>query len=407
MHKKNSLLLFTHAFPYGNGEQWMESEILYLAQNFERIYISPNIVEGISRPLPDNCSVVLERIKFDPEKKLRYYVLKNWFKVLKYFIYLVLVSENRIYYLKNILSVLAHLSVIQEEAALYYTSFEKYLNETRVLFFYWFINPFICFAMLKAGRKIDHKLVSRAHGYDYDVAQNPLGFFLFRELELKYIDDLVVNNRWGAGLVKNLYPGFSSKVSSSYVGLKDGKKLNPDNTSELFHLVSCSYLIELKRVNLIIEILKHVNIRIKWTHLGDGPLMDELKQQAMKLPSNILCDFYGYIPSALDYYRSMPCDLFITTTRREGLPFSLIESISHGIPVMGTAVCGIPEIVNKQTGFIIPLDFDPADISRIITDYSLRSADEKAALRKSARTFYEKTFDADIVFNSFIKKYLL
>ncbi|MHB8261607.1 MAG: glycosyltransferase [Bacteroidia bacterium] len=404
----NTIILFTYSFPYGKGEQWLESEILYLTKKFKQVYIYPNLTDENKRPLPDNCTVIKVSVKFKAEKKIRYYVLKHLFKVLRYYTYLLITSKNRTYYLKNIISISIDLAILQEEAALYYAAFKNYLKETNVLYFYWCINPVIKFALLKADKKIKHKLVSRAHGYDIDPGQNPLGFYLFRELELKYIDNLVVISKWGATLEKKLYPQFSSKISSCYLGVENDNNLNPSNDTPTFHLVSCSALIELKRVNLIVEILKHIKIPVKWTHIGEGPLLHEIKQQARMLPSNISCEFLGFKSNffVLHYYKTTSCDLFITTTILEGMPVSIMEAIAHGIPALGTAIAGIPEIVNEHTGFLIAADFNPAEVAEIITQYALTNIEEKTALRKSARMFYEKNFTAEKNFNLFINNYL-
>lgn len=403
---QQKVFLFTNAFPYGKGEQFLESEINYLAQNFKEVFIFPHTKDGDKRDLPSNCRVIDITVKFEAKKKIRHYVFKHVFKTLYYFIYLLFQSKKRLYYIKHASVTLIDLAILLEESDLYYAAYKDYLNEASLLYFYWFKTPFIQFALLKSRKKINQQLVSRALGYDYDPAQNSLGFFLYREIELKQINNLVANSRWGAELIKNLYPSFSSKVSYSYLGLEDSNCINPVNETAIFHLVSCSFLIELKRVNLIIEILKHINIPLKWTHIGEGPLLEEIKKSASMLPSNIESEFLGFIPSVEDYYKKNACDLFITTTRSEGLPFSIMESIAYGIPAMGTAVCGIPEVVNDNTGFLIDENFNLKDAANIITNYSLKSIDEKKVLRKSARQFYEKTFTSKKNINDFITNYL-
>src|SRR5690606_32670785 len=56
MSKKN-LILLTNGFPYGKGEQFLETEMLYLAENFEKIYIYIRSANGVSRNLPANAEV--------------------------------------------------------------------------------------------------------------------------------------------------------------------------------------------------------------------------------------------------------------------------------------------------------------------------------------------------------------
>lgn len=50
--------------------------------------------------------------------------------------------------------------------------------------------------------------------------------------------------------------------------------------------------------------------------------------------------------------------MFIHLTETEGgVPVCISEATSFGIAVIGTDVCGVPEIVNNQTGFLITVAF--------------------------------------------------
>lgn len=293
-----------------------------------------------------------------------------------------------------------------EEGEVYVKRLAPYLEKTKVIYFFWFTQPFIQLALQKQVGRISQRLVSRGLGYDYDPVQTKLGLFPYRELELKNIDKLVINSKWGADLVKQLYPKFAAKVDYSYLGLPDTAAVNPGPEGAQFHLVSCSYVIDIKRVHLIVEILKHIDFPIRWTHLGKGPLLDDIRQLATALPAHIEVELPGYVPSVIEYYRTRPIDLFITTTWTEGLPYSLAEAIAHGIPVMGTAVCGIPEIITEQTGFLIPQQFEPADAARIISNYKSKPSAEKQSLRKSAKRFFQETFTAERNMEQFINKFL-
>ena len=48
-------------------------------------------------------------------------------------------------------------------------------------------------------------------------------------------------------------------------------------------------------------------------------------------------------------------DLFVNMSLSEGIPVSIMEAISFGIPIIATNVGGNAEIVNDETGVLIPL----------------------------------------------------
>lgn len=357
--------------------------------------------------MPNNCVVEPLTERFVLHGRFRKLLIK-YAPTLLWAIYTLLIkSTNRIYYLKRIKKTITDLTILLAEGESYLKTLEVHLKESSVLYFYWFDKPFIHFALLKRRKMIKHSLVSRGLGYDYDPIQNELGFFLYRELELKYLDKLVLNSEWGKQLMTKLYPSSRSKFERSYLGLMSHAYTNPINRSEVFQLVSCSYVIDIKRVELIVDILRHIHFPLHWTHLGEGPLLEEVKQKAKNLPGNISTHFPGYVDSVMEYYKHTPIDLFLTTTYTEGLPFTLMESISFGIPVMGTKVSGIPEVANARTGFLIPQTFDSKETAEKITEYKSWLPQEKEALRISAKTFFEEVFVSEKNINQFIDRFLL
>ena len=56
--KFENLCFFTSSFPYGYGETFIESEINYLAQSFNNIYLFPLHINDNLRNLPDNVEIV-------------------------------------------------------------------------------------------------------------------------------------------------------------------------------------------------------------------------------------------------------------------------------------------------------------------------------------------------------------
>lgn len=67
-----------------------------------------------------------------------------------------------------------------------------------------------------------------------------------------------------------------------------------------------------------------------------------------------------------------------------------------GIPVMGTAVGGIPEIVlDGETGILLSADPDKEEAAAAIEKYYHMAAGEKQRLSRNARNFWQEKLDAD------------
>lgn len=135
--------------------------------------------------------------------------------------------------------------------------------------------------------------------------------------------------------------------------------------------------------------------------VGGGPLRGELRATAERLGVN--ARFLGPRPHehVLErYHRAavycLPC-VVAGTGDRDGLPTSVLEAMALGVPVVTTAVSGLPEaVIDGYTGLVVP-EHDPealaAAIERLLTDGELaarlaaqarRHVEERFALERSA-----------------------
>jgi glycosyltransferase involved in cell wall biosynthesis len=107
--------------------------------------------------------------------------------------------------------------------------------------------------------------------------------------------------------------------------------------------------------------------------VGEGPLRDDLEQQARSLGVDRRLHFVGYQANTVGYLRAM--DLFVLPSLYEGMPLSILEAMGAGLPVVATAVDGTPEAVaDGETGILVP-PADPAALAsavvRLLTDPEL------------------------------------
>jgi glycosyltransferase involved in cell wall biosynthesis len=99
-------------------------------------------------------------------------------------------------------------------------------------------------------------------------------------------------------------------------------------------------------------------------------------------------------------------NLFVSVSETEGLPVSMMEALSFGIPILSTDVGGCKEIVNEKTGVLIPLSTSPSAIAGIITDFR-KSKENGADFRKGVREFWEKNFNMSNNYRQFFEKVAL
>ena len=126
--------------------------------------------------------------------------------------------------------------------------------------------------------------------------------------------------------------------------------------------------------------------------LGDGPLRPWLVSRVES--DEVLAARVHFEPRAPhDPARDVigSADLFLHTARSGALPLPLIRAVALGVPPVASHVGGVPEIVTRDTGLLVPLDADSiADaVVRLASDPALR-----ARLAKGARGHFLATFEA-------------
>ncbi len=253
------------------------------------------------------------------------------------------------------------------------------------------------------------KVITRFHGYDLYRERSPDNWQPFREEISRGCDRLIFAadaghryylETWGRQLTDKCAVCFLGSREMTVVQRSDGR----------LTLVSCSNLIPLKRVGLIIDALALMpeTLPVEWHHFGDGQEREGLSVRAEQtLLPHIHWKFWGHIPNfQLDgLYQTLKPSLFITTTSTEGgIPVSVQEAFSAGIPTIATAVDSIPEIVRDgETGILLSENHSPAEVAATIQRFYALSAAEKSAMGAAARALWEERFNAEKNAEGFIE----
>src|SRR6185436_10776347 len=109
---------------------------------------------------------------------------------------------------------------------------------------------------------------------------------------------------------------------------------------------------------VMLEALSEVNAAealgiVRFT--GSGPQLVELKARARELVLGDACEFVGQYSEPLGRTAFMESlDVFVLPSFAEGTPNGVIEAMAHGVPVIASAVGGIPDIVDEASGILVP-----------------------------------------------------
>lgn len=116
--------------------------------------------------------------------------------------------------------------------------------------------------------------------------------------------------------------------------------------------------------------------------VGHGPMQQEIQLQAADL-ANVR--FVPQVTDMASLLRSL--DVLVLCSTHEAAPLALLEGMACGVPVVATAVGGMPHIVGssgpEQAGILTPA-LDPARLADAIADLA-RNPMERARLARGAR----------------------
>lgn len=246
-----------------------------------------------------------------------------------------------------------------------------------------------------------------AHSGEVMPSRNPHLKQRFHEFKHQHLDKTyfisskVLEEYYDGMSECNIREIYHDRISVQHLGsINDSGKLNPANNTTAFHILSCSRIDENKRVGQIAAALKNWdNEKIKWTHIGTGDLDDVVRRQAEEVSltnSLVEIEFTGQMDNndVIKYYIENPVDLFINVSKSEGLPISIMEAMSFGIPCLATNVGGTSEIVNNKNGKLIGKDFSENELSSAINYLRNLSHENILLMRSNAFETWNNEFNA-------------
>lgn len=400
------LIIFTHHYPFGEMELFLETEILYLKEVFPHIVVVPNQTIGPMRAVPKGITVDTSFAKTyrgkDPlslmRKAARSFFHPPFYKEL-------LQAPKTSAHLRKLLGYSSEASRC--------ASWVKRLLLRRpelqqaIFYTYWLYDHASGIAGLK--KKFQGiKAISRAHGFDLYEEDYPPAYIPFRPSSLQEMDKICLISDNGRCYLAQKYPSIAKLLTVSRLGVEDPGFVVRANADGIFRLVSCSHLIPLKRLELQIDGIaafakKHPELSLEWHLIGDGPLREHLLEHArIQFPFGMKWSFHGHLPNKeiFSLYKSLQPDVFLLTSSTEGLPVSIMEAYACGIPAIATDVGGVSEIVDHDTGILLPSSASAEEILQAL-EAMLLSPQKLVSSKAAARRHWAARFDAKANYRRF------
>tara|TARA_Y100000590_G_scaffold454369_1_gene601089 strand:- start:2982 stop:4076 length:1095 start_codon:yes stop_codon:yes gene_type:complete len=183
-------------------------------------------------------------------------------------------------------------------------------------------------------------------------------------------------------------------VDREYFSEKDNHKINPLSLK----LINVGNLIEQKNQKLLLSIirkLKDQNIEVSLEILGEGELREELTDHIKELELEKNVKLLGFITKEVYLKTLKSADIFVLTSKFEGMPLSILEAMSVGLPVIANdCESGPREILeNGKFGKLIEFNNEKSFVDAIndVNENYLKFSN--LSKRRANYYGYEKIFD--------------
>lgn len=405
-NRKTTLVIFTGEFPYGRkGEPFLEDEIFYQAEEFDEIIVVPRKKDSYIRKLPGNVTISDVLNKQVPR-------IRQWsFACLLSAVGFVIKQSfnNRFgfkYFFKFKYFLFVYLESLFLKTKIEQFIIDNKIDKTKTIFYcYWSDTTLLACSFLKR-KGVIKKLISRVHGFDLYNNRSPGGIQAFRNVKFKNCNKIFAISLHGKEYLKHqLKKRDYAKIEVAYLGVKSSENKPIAKINDQPLIVSCARMEEFKRISWIPEILSKLDFPVEWVHFGDGKEYKAVEEMVSKLPKHIKVSLMGQRENyeIHEFYKQNKVNLFLSLSTSEGLPVSMMEAISYGIPIVATSINGVPEIVNSVTG--VRLDID-ASKDEIITQI-VKVIKQNTFNEDDIISFYHKHFDADVNYAKFAKELVL
>ena len=198
---------------------------------------------------------------------------------------------------------------------------------------------------------------------------------------------------------------YSNKLKVIHNGIELPAASNPLQHKAGFHIGTVGRMVPVKNYDLFLEIAARIKKKrsdVKFSILGDGPLKEQLCWKRNDLDLMGCMNFVEPVTDPFPFYQSL--DIYLNTSRHEGIPLSILEAMACGLPVIAPNVGGIPEIFDDPAEGILVDKFDPEEF----TDQCLtliNDADLRLNIGKRARQNVQSSFSAEFMADSYRQLY--
>ena len=189
-----------------------------------------------------------------------------------------------------------------------------------------------------------------------------------RSFSIKKSDIVVTPSQHLKNFILNL--GFKNKIEIINNGVFIPEENTNIFTNDQINITIVSRLVSHKNIEKIIRAISDLNNPLIYLNIiGDGPELNQLQKISLESNNKNNIIFHGKLNRDDINHIFLNSDIYIQASNYEGLPHSLLEAMSYGIPVLCTPVGECKEILgNEDRGYILDLPVSKNNIKSKISE---------------------------------------
>jgi len=187
------------------------------------------------------------------------------------------------------------------------------------------------------------------------------------------------------------------------VDTKEYELCYPPWSSDTFTILFSGRLTYDKGADILIDIIRYtkrfLNHEMRFVITGTGPLKKLVKKITKECPS---VEYLGYVNKGVLKQVYRRAHLLLAPSRIEGMPLGVLEAQSCGLPVIGSKIPGISDvIVNGETGYLVNVGDVEGFVEAIKRYYRLwqDSPKEYYKMNKAIREHIVRNYEWNIIIN--------
>ena len=394
---KKILIVLINDYPYNKGEPFFENEIIALSKAFNYIYLFSVVGKENEKPTRNVPSNVLYYPLGCNHNRLKY-ILKGIFSSDKKFNlngktnYRFFMSS---YILGRNMEISKKIKAILDKQDLSKSTFYIYS--------YWLTLGIASYKIQQyLQRKTNTKIrtISRCHGYDTYSEVNKYNYQPFQSEVIGVLDNVYPCSEFGRKYLIDKYPEFKNKIVTSYLSSDNhGIGKYSFDAKKTKHFVTVAGFRPVKRMKLFAEAF--VNLAknrndVFWDSFGSGEEYEDVRRYIENAGIIEKVKFYGNVSNSkiFDFYKKNEVYFFVNVSYSEGMPVSIMEAASFGIPIAATNVGGTSELVDNSNGVLINKDIDKNKLANVLDSICHIDKEKYLGMRIKSREKWDAKFNS-------------